>query len=194
MLFAIIGIFLLLPLYIFIRLAYFLTGDFHWLFYSQTRIGKNGKPFKMFKFRTMVPNADEELKKLLDSNPSLKKQYEKNHKLDKDPRITKMGNLIRKLSFDEMPQFINVFLGQMSLVGNRPYLPYEKKDMGKHRAAILSTKPGITGFWQAHLRSRGTFEDRLNMDYFYSQNISFRLDVKILIKTFATLFCKSYVK
>lgn len=192
-LFSLVGIIFVIPLYILIRIAYILTGDFHRIIFAQTRIGKNGKPFKMYKFRTMIINADEELKKLL-KDKKLKKEYELSHKLENDPRITKVGKIIRCTSIDEFPQFINILLGQMSVVGNRPYLPREKKDMGKYFSTIVKTKPGLTGYWQAHLRSRGNFKERIRMDVYYSEHYSFILDTKIFFKTFTTIFNKSNAK
>ena len=191
---SLIGLVFLIPLYIIIRLLYIFTGDFHRIIFIQTRIGKNGKPFKFLKFRTMVINADEELKKLL-KEPKYNNEYTKNHKFSHDPRITKAGRIIRRLSLDEFPQFINIFIGQMSMVGNRPYLLDEKKNIReKDFRIIVKTKPGLTGFWQAHLRSRGTFEDRIRMDLFYSENASLFLDTKIFFYTFTTIFKKSSAK
>ena len=105
--------------------------------------------------------------------------------------VTKVGKFIRKTSMDELPQLINIFLGDMSFVGNRPYLPREKEDMGEYFDDIVKTKPGLTGYWQVNLRSRGTFEDRLKMEKYYSNNAGFKLDLKIFFKTFeAVLFSK----
>lgn len=150
---SLVGIVFLIPLLIVIKIAYMCTGDFHSVLYSQERIGKDGKVFRLYKFRSMVSNADEVLDELLEKNPEMKKEYSINKKLKHDPRITKVGAVIRKFSLDEFPQFINVFLGEMSLVGNRPYLPKEKKDMGKYYEEIIKTKPGITGLWQVSGRS-----------------------------------------
>ena len=122
------------------------------LFYTQLRIGKNGKQFKLYKFRTMVMNADEKLYKYLDENEDAKKEYQKYKKLKHDPRITKIGNFLRKTSLDEFPQFINVLKGDMSLVGPRPYLYREKDDIGNYYDEIIKVKPGITGYWQVNGR------------------------------------------
>ena len=124
------GILFLIPLSIIIKISYILNKDYSSIFYTQTRIGKNGKEFKLYKFRSMIPNADEVLKKLMDTNTDIFNEYSKNKKLKDDPRVTKVSKFIRKTSLDEFPQFINVFKGDMSIVGNRPYLPREKKDMG----------------------------------------------------------------
>jgi len=182
-----VGILFLLPLTIIIKLLYICTGDFHSIFYSQERIGKNGKHFKLYKYRTMVIDAEEQLKKILE-NPALNKEYKENKKLKNDPRITKCGRVIRKLSLDEFPQFINVFIGNMSLIGNRPYLPREKKDMGNFYDDIIKTKPGITGLWQVSGRSDVSFKRRLELEQQYSRQNSFRLDIKILFHTFIAVF------
>ncbi|MBR3161934.1 MAG: sugar transferase [Bacilli bacterium] len=179
----IVGLLLLIPVTIILKIAFLISGDTHPLFFSQERIGKNGKTFKLYKYRSMVPNADEILKELL-KDPKIKKQYKKNMKLDNDPRITKIGSLIRKLSIDELPQLLNVLKGDMSLIGNRPYLPREKDDMGEYYHNIIKTKPGITGYWQVSGRSNISFNDRCKLESFYSQNRGFRLDIKIFFLTF----------
>ena len=185
---SLVGILFLIPLLIIIKIAYICTGDFKSVLYSQERIGKNGKIFRLHKFRSMVPNADEVLEELLEKNPQIKKEYSENKKIKNDPRITRVGYIIRKFSLDEFPQFINVFLGQMSLVGNRPYLPKEKKDMGKYYEEIIKTKPGITGLWQVSGRSDLTFKRRLELEAQYSNSISLHLDIKIIINTFRAVF------
>ena len=185
---SLVGMIFLIPLLIIIKIAYMCSGDFKSVLYSQERIGKNGKIFRLHKFRSMVPNADEVLEELLEKNPQIKKEYSENKKIKNDPRITKVGYIIRKFSLDEFPQFINVFLGQMSLVGNRPYLPKEKKDMGKYYEEIIKTKPGITGLWQVSGRSDLTFKRRLELEAQYSNSISLHLDIKIIINTFRAVF------
>ena len=164
------------------------SGDFHSIFFVQKRIGKNGKEFNFIKFRTMVLNADEILEKLLKENPKLRKEYEINKKLEKDPRITKIGDFLRRKSVDELPQLINILVGNMSLIGNRPYLPREKKDMGNKFDVIVSTKPGLTGYWQVSGRSDLSFKERLRLEEYYSNNCGFKMDLKIFFKTFKTIF------
>ena len=186
---SLLGVILLLPIAIVVKISYILHGDFHSIFYSQDRIGKNGKIFRLYKFRTMVPNADEVLKELL-KDKKYKKEYSINKKLAKDPRITKMGAILRKLSIDEMPQFINVLLGNMSMIGNRPYLPREKEDMGKYYDLIVKTKPGITGYWQVSGRSDVSFNQRLKLESYYSNNQGLKMDLKIFVKTFSVVLCK----
>ena len=185
---SLIGCIFLIPLAIIVKISYLLTGDFDSIFFTQKRIGKDGKEFTFFKFRTMVPNADEILFRTLELDKIAAEEYKKNRKFKKDPRITKMGGFLRKTSLDEMPQMINVFLGDMSMIGNRPYLPREKEDMGEHFDVIVKTKPGITGYWQVNGRSNTTFKKRLELEEYYSEHASLILDIKIFIKTFVVVF------
>lgn len=180
LIFGIIGCLALLPLTIIIKLAYVLSGDFHSIFYTQDRIGRNGKIFKLYKFRSMVPNADKELKKLL-RKKEYSDEWDKYKKLQNDPRITKVGKIIRRLSIDEMPQFINILTGKMSLVGNRPYLPREKEDMSYYYDDIVSTKPGLISLWAINGRNNLDFVSRLKLERYYSKNVNPILDIKILI-------------
>ena len=184
----------LIPIALIIKIISMLSGDFHSIIFIQDRIGKDGKLFKFYKFRSMIPNADEELKRLLKSNKELAREYKINKKLENDPRITKVGKFIRKFSIDELPQLINIFKGDMTFVGNRPYLPREKKDMGNYYKDIVKTKPGLTGFWQCSLRSRGTFLDRLKMEKYYSNNYGFRFDISIFLKTFKVVLGRDGAK
>ena len=184
---SIIGIIILIPVAIIVKIAYMCTGDFTSIFFSQERIGKGGKLFKLYKFRSMVPNADEILFRTLELDKIMAEEYSVKKKLKNDPRITKVGKIIRKLSIDELPQFINIFLGQMSLIGNRPYLPREKEDMGVYYMSIIKTKPGLTGYWQVSGRSNTTFEDRLKLEKEYSNNACMLLDIKIFFKTFGVV-------
>ncbi len=131
----------------------------------------------------MVPNADAELQHILATSPDLAKEYRENRKLRHDPRVTKVGWFLRRTSIDELPQLLNVLKGDMALVGNRPYLPREKKEMAGHYDEIVKTKPGITGYWQTLGRSDLSFRNRLELEEYYSEHQSFRLDVKILLKT-----------
>ena len=182
-----IGIIILIPLSAIIKVSYVLTGDFHSIFFTQNRIGKNGKEFKLFKFRTMVVNADEVLFKLLKENKDLAKEYKKNRKLKNDPRITKIGKILRRTSIDELPQLINVFIGNMTMIGNRPYLPREKEDMNKYYSDIVKTRPGITGYWQVSGKKNSTFQKRLELESFYSKNCGLKMDIKIFFKTFGAV-------
>ena len=184
---ALIGCLFLLPISLVVKISYMLSGDFNSIFYTQKRIGQNGKEFNFYKFRSMVPNADDILIKILSENKDLAREYKINKKLKHDPRITKMGRILRKTSLDELPQIINVLKGEMAMIGNRPYLPREKEDMGNHFDMIVKTRPGITGYWQVSGRSDTTFEKRLKLEEFYSYNASLKMDVKIFFKTFETV-------
>ena len=188
--FSFIGLIFFIPITIILKIAYMCTGDFHRIFFVQERIGKNGKIFKFYKFRSMVPNADEVLFKTMELDKIIAEEYQKNKKLKHDPRITKMGKFIRSTSIDELPQLINIFLGHMSFVGNRPYLPREKGDMGKYYEDIIKTKPGLTGYWQVNGRSETTFKERLDLESYYSNNASLILDIKIFLKTFKVVLFK----
>ena len=188
-----LGIVILLPISIIVKISYIVTGDFHSIFLCQKRIGKNGKEFNFYKYRSMVVNADEVLKELL-KDPELNKEYKVNKKLANDPRITKMGKILRKASLDELPQFINVLLGNMAMIGNRPYLPREKEDMGEYFKDIVKTKPGITGYWQVSGRSDVSFKQRLKLERYYSNHQSLKLDIKIFIKTFSVVLGKKGAK
>lgn len=180
---SLIGIIALVPLTIVVGVFNFIAGENGPLFYKQERIGKNGKVFKMYKFRSMVVNAEEKLKVMLEDNQELKKEYEKTRKIRRDPRITKIGKFLRRTSLDEFPQFINVLKGEMSLVGPRAVVLDEIKMFGDKKDKFLSVKPGITGYWAANGRSNTTYEERIEMEVFYAEHISLWLDIKILFKT-----------
>lgn len=161
---------------------------------KQKRIGKNGKQFTMYKFRSMVENADEKLYELLEKDKEAAEEYRINKKLKNDPRITKIGGFIRKTSIDELPQLINVFKGDMSLVGPRPYLPREIDDMGDYYNTIVESKPGITGLWQVSGRSNTTFDERLIFDEEYNENKGFFYDMGLLTKTVGVVINKDGAK
>lgn len=182
------GCLLLLPLIWYVRKKNHENGDKESIFFTQERIGKDGKPFKIYKFRTMVPHAEEVLEQLMEDDSAIREEYETNKKLRDDPRITVAGKVLREKSLDEFPQFINVIKGQMSLVGPRPYLPREIKDMGMYYNSVIGCTPGVTGMWQSHGRSDVSFEDRLQMDDYYYRNWSIWLDMTILIKTVKMVF------
>ena len=188
------GILFLIPLSIIIKISYILNKDYSSIFYIQTRIGKNGKEFKLYKFRSMIPNADEVLKELMDTNTDIFNEYSKNKKLKDDPRVTKVGKFIRKTSLDEFPQFINVFKGDMSIVGNRPYLPREKKDMGNYYSDIVKTKCGIVSYWAVHGRSDVSFKRRLELEKYYSNHQSLKLDIEIFFRAFLVVLLKKGAK
>ena len=187
---ALVGIAILLPLTVVVAIINFVNKENGPLFYSQKRIGKDGKYFKMYKFRSMVVGADEILKKLLEENEDLRKEFEETRKLQDDPRITKVGRVLRKTSLDEFPQFINVLKGEMSLVGPRAVIDGEIEKFGEHKEEVLSVKPGITGYWAANGRSNTSYDERVEMETYYANNISILLDIQILLKTVISVIKK----
>ncbi|MBR5408625.1 sugar transferase [Candidatus Saccharibacteria bacterium] len=188
-----IGLLILIPAIIIIKIAYMCTGDFHRVIYGQTRVGKGGKEFKIYKFRSMVYDADKQLKDLLEKK-KYRAQWEKYQKLEDDPRITKVGKVIRRGSIDEIPQFLNILLGQMSLIGPRPLVPGELKQHKGNPEIYNSVKPGMTGYWATRGRSDIDYEDRLKMEYYYIENQSFLLDTKIFFRTIRAVFRKEGTK
>lgn len=189
-----VGCIILIPIIILVKLAYMMTGDFNSIFFKQERIGKNGKKINIYKFRSMVMNADEVLYKLLEENEEVAREYKRYKKLKNDPRITKIGKFIRNYSIDEFPQFINVLMGNMSLVGPRPYLFREKEDMGEYFDIIIKCKPGVTGYWQVNGRSHTDFGQRLVLDEYYYNHRNLGMDFKIVVKTFSKVFKKDGAK
>lgn len=175
------------PLMLFITIAIFIESKGK-IFFYQERLGKNDIPFKIIKFRTMHLNSEQKLQELLESDEEIRKEFYVNHKLKNDPRITKVGKFIRKYNFDELPQFINVLKGDMSLIGPRAYLDWEKYKING-RETILQVKPGITGFWQVTLRNDedSDFSHRSFCDLYYIHNWSVLLDVYIIFKTFGVM-------
>ena len=177
------GCLTLIPLIAFVKYKYVKSGDHDSIIFSQDRIGKNGKMIKIYKFRSMVPNAERILDELMEKDSKIKEEYLTNKKLVNDPRITPVGKFLRKTSLDEWPQFVNVLLGEMSLIGPRPYLPREKEDMGQYYNSIIKCKPGVTGMWQANGRSDVEFNYRCKLDDYYYHNWSIWLDFTIIYKT-----------
>ncbi|MBR7042037.1 MAG: sugar transferase [Bacilli bacterium] len=190
---SLIGIVFLIPVTIIVKLCYMLTGDFKSVIYSHERIGKNGKVFKLYKFRSMIPDADIVLKKLL-KQKKYKKEWDMNHKLDNDPRITKIGNILRKTSLDELPQFINVLLGDMSMIGPRPLIKGELDMHNGNHKIYESIRPGITGWWACNGRSATSYEKRLELEYYYINNCSILLDIKCIFKTIGAVISRTGVK
>lgn len=150
------------------------------VFFGHKRIGYKGETISVYKFRSMVQNAEEVLRNF---TPEQKAEFEKNFKLDDDPRVTKIGAFLRKTSLDELPQLINIIKGDMSVVGPRPIVQKEVVKYGKYADKLFSVKPGLTGFWQANGRSDTTYDERVQMDMYYIDNRSTLLDIKILFKT-----------
>ena len=175
-----------LPLFLIISLFIKLSSRGP-IFYLQERIGKNNIPFRCIKFRTMYPEAKDILENILMKDNNLKKEFEETHKLKNDPRITIIGKLLRKTSLDELPQFINVLRGEMSIVGPRPIVKEEKKKYGRNLKKVLSISPGITGLWQVSGRNNLTYKKRVMLDLNYVKNNNLIMDINILIRTFGVI-------
>ena len=190
---SLVGCIFLLPIIIIVKISYLISKDYNSIFYTQTRIGKNGKEFKLYKFRSMIPNADEVLKKLL-KNPIYKDEWERNQKLENDPRITKMGKILRKTSLDELPQMINVLKGDMAMIGPRPLVKGELDAHHGNHAIYESVRPGISGWWAVNGRSATTYEKRLELEYYYCENCSLMLDIKCFFMTITTVLHKRGAK
>ena len=181
--FSVFAIIITLPITIPIAIIIKLT-DGGSIIYGHERVGKDGKKFKMLKFRSMCMNADKKLKEILKNDSKAKEEWEKTFKLKNDPRITPIGKFLRKTSLDELPQFINVLKGDMSVVGPRPVVEEELKKYYKDKAELYkSVKPGVTGYWQVEGRSDTDYEERIKMDEYYIKNRSFLMDLKIILKT-----------
>lgn len=159
------------------------------VFFRHKRTGRNGKDFYLVKFRSMKVNAEEMIK---DFTPEQMKEYKENFKLENDPRITKIGKFLRKTSIDEIPQFYNIFIGDMSFVGPRPVTEEETEIFGSHRGMLLSVRPGLTGYWAAYGRGDLTgYRRRRAMEIYYVKNCSVWLDIKIIFKTVGTVITGS---
>ena len=160
------------------------------VFFRQARIGEGGHVFYAYKFRTMRPDAAELLEKYLRDHPELRRQWEDDHKLKDDPRITTIGRFLRKVSLDELPQLLNVLKGEMSLVGPRPIVKAEVERYGASFQLYASVLPGITGLWQVSGRNDVSYEERIGFDEFYVRNWSLWLDLYILLRTIRVVICR----
>ena len=157
------------------------------VFFAHKRVGKDGKEIKIWKFRTMVNNAEDLIKKF---TPEQMAEFKKNFKLENDPRITKIGKILRKTSLDELPQLINILKGELSLIGPRPVIGVELEKYENNKRKFLSITPGLTGYWAANGRSNTTYEQRMIMELYYIDNISWKLDLKIFLKTILSVLQK----
>lgn len=183
-----VGVILLVPVTGIVKLAYVLSGDRTKIFYRQKRVGQDGKIIRIWKFRSMVPNADEVLKELL-KDPEYKRQWDENQKFDNDPRITKVGRILRKTSVDELPQLLNVLVGDMSLVGPRPLVEGELEAHGGLKL-YQKVKPGITGWWGCNGRSNIDYRERLDLEYYYVKHCSLYLDLLTIARTILAIIKK----
>jgi exopolysaccharide biosynthesis polyprenyl glycosylphosphotransferase len=181
---SIVGLIILSLLFLVVAIAIKIEDPKGTVFFSQTRVGKNGKEFKMYKFRSMVSNAEERLKDLLKYNEVTGAMF----KMKNDPRVTKVGRFIRKTSIDELPQLWNVLKGDMSLVGPRPPLPREVEQYTEYDKQRLLVTPGCTGLWQISGRSNVGFKEMVELDLYYIRNRSILFDLKIIFKTIFVLF------
>ncbi len=154
------------------------------LLFSQNQMGRSGRTIRPLKFRSMQVGAEAILQKILAEDGPLAREYRAFHKMKQDPRVTRVGRILRKTSLDELPQLWNVLIGEMSLVGPRPYIPRERHAMLGREELILTLKPGITGFWQVYGRNATTFRKRVQMDAYYVKRWSLGMDVVLLLRTF----------
>ncbi len=186
---AAIGLLITFPLFLLVSILYLVGDSKGPVFFKQKRFGKNGELFNIYKFRSMVMNADEKLK----NNSELYQKYlANNYKLepDEDPRITNLGRFLRRTSLDELPQLINVLKGDMSLVGPRPIVEEELKEYQSKSSDFLSVKPGVTGYWQVSGRSDIGYPERVDLELYYVYHQSLTFDIKILIRTVLIVFLK----
>ena len=176
---SLMGLIVLSPVFLLIAILIKKESDGP-VFFKHKRIGKNGKEIYIYKFRSMVPNAEELIKKF---TPEQMKEFKENFKLENDPRITKIGKFLRKTSLDELPQLINILKGDLSIIGPRPVVKEEVEKYKNNKRKFLSITPGLTGYWAANGRSDTTYEQRMIMELYYIDNISFKLDLKVFFKT-----------
>ncbi|MEZ5752978.1 MAG: sugar transferase [Paracoccaceae bacterium] len=182
---SIVAIVLVAPVIGFLALALWIESGNP--FFSQERIGRNGRHFRMYKLRTMIPGADRILEDCLRDNPALREEWARTQKLKSDPRVTPLGRLLRRTSMDEIPQILNVLKGDMSLVGPRPMLP-QQLALYRRPEAYLALRPGITGLWQVTARNDASFELRSRLDARYEANVTLWMDFRIIRATFGAVF------
>lgn len=179
-----IGLILLSPLFILVALAIKVEDPKGKVFFAQKRCGKNNKPFQMYKFRSMVSNAEELLEELMEQNEMDGPVF----KIKEDPRITRVGKFIRKTSIDELPQLFNILMGDMSIVGPRPAIPHEVAEYNDYQSQRLLVKPGLTCIWQVSGRNSIGFDEWIDMDLEYIEKRNLWMDIKLIFKTVGVLF------
>ena len=186
--FSLLALVVLSPLILIISLIIKINAPGGPIFFGHKRIGKDGKFFRVYKFRTMVVNAEEKLQKMLDKNPEIRAEYEKDFKLRDDPRVIPyIGDFMRRSSLDELPQFFNSLIGNMSVVGPRPIVEEEISKYGKYKTKLYSVKPGVTGLWQVSGRNDITYDERVALDMEYIDTYSPIMDIKIIMKTISVM-------
>jgi lipopolysaccharide/colanic/teichoic acid biosynthesis glycosyltransferase len=171
-----------LPLFVAVAVGVWISSPGP-IFYSQLRVGRKGRLFRFWKFRSMLIDSEEVLTSFLDSDSQARQKWDTHQKIENDPRVTRFGRFIRRTSLDELPQFWNVLRGDMSLVGPRPVTSQEEARYGEYWAAYCAVRPGLTGLWQVSGRSRVSYAKRVRMDERYVQDWSLVLDAKILLRT-----------
>ena len=181
-----VALILLSPLFAIIAIAIKIDSKGP-VFFAHKRIGKNRKIIKLYKFRSMVINAEELIKSF---TPEQMREYKENYKLTNDPRITKVGKFLRKTSLDELPQLINIINGDLSIIGPRPVVADELEKYGVNKDKFLSVTPGLTGYWAANGRSNTTYEQRMEMELYYIDNLSLKMDIKVFFKTILSVLKK----
>ena len=181
-----VALILLSPLFAIIAIAIKIDSKGP-VFFAHKRIGKNGKIIKLYKFRSMVINAEELIKSF---TPEQMREYKENYKLTNDLRITKVGKFLRKTSLDELPQLINIINGDLSVIGPRPVVADELEKYGVNKDKFLSVTPGLTGYWAANGRSNTTYEQRMEMELYYIDNLSLKMDIKVFFKTILSVLKK----
>lgn len=185
---AFLGIILLSPLFLIIALAIKLDSK-GTVFYKHKRIGKNGKTIYLYKFRSMYSDSKQQLEKLLE-DPKIRKKWEESYKIENDPRVTRVGKILRKLSIDELPQLINILIGNMSIIGPRPVIDGEIEKYKENKEKFLSVKPGLTGWWACNGRSRSNYDERILLELYYVDHKSISLDLKCFFKTIVSVLKK----
>lgn len=178
-----IGLIVCIPIFIIIGIAIKIDSKGP-VFFKHKRIGKHGKKLEIYKFRTMIENAEEAMKNFTEEQ---KKEFAENFKLENDPRVTRVGKILRKTSLDELPQIINILKGEMSIIGPRPVVKSELEKYGSNQDKFLSVAPGLTGYWAANGRSDVSYEERMALELYYVNNRSLILDMKIFFKTIGSV-------
>lgn len=181
-----VGLIVLLPVFLVISIIIKIDSKGP-AFFTHKRIGKNGEQIGIYKFRTMHENAEDMIKNF---SKEQMKEYKENYKLREDPRITKVGKILRRTSLDELPQILNILKGELSIIGPRPVVVSELEKYGPNKEKFLSVKPGLTGYWQANGRSTTTYEERMDMELYYIDNRSLWLDIKLFFKTIISVVKK----